>query len=86
LAAKGIEAGVAAAALPDGEEAELLAALAFCRRRRLGPFARVAPDAPARMKALAALARGGFAQGIARRALAMDPAEAEDRLLTGRQS
>jgi hypothetical protein len=38
------------------------------------------------MKALAALARGGFAQGIARRALAMDPAEAEDRLLTGRQS
>ncbi|MEY3730947.1 MAG: hypothetical protein RLZZ57_1703, partial [Pseudomonadota bacterium] len=86
LAAKGIEAGVAAAALPDGEEAELLAALAFCRRRRLGPFARVAPDAPARMKALAALARGGFAQGIARRTLAMDPAEAEDRLLTGRQS
>ena len=60
--------------------------LAFCRRRRLGPFARVAPDAPARMKALAALARGGFAQGIARRALAMDPAGAEDRLLTGRQS
>ena len=86
LAAKGIEAGVAAAALPDGEEAERLAALAFCRRRRLGPFARVAPDAPARMKALAALARGGFAQGIARRALAMDPAEAEDGLLTGRQS
>ncbi|NBQ74634.1 MAG: regulatory protein RecX, partial [Acetobacteraceae bacterium] len=40
----------------------------------------------ARMKALAALARGGFAQGIARRTLAMDPAEAEDRLLTGRQS
>ena len=86
LAAKGIEAEVAAAALPDGEEAELLSALAFCRRRRLGPFARVAPDAPARMKALAALARGGFAQGIARRALAMGMAEAEDRLLAGRQS
>jgi regulatory protein len=86
LAAKGIETETAAAALPDGEGAELLAAIAFCRRRRIGPFARVAPDAPARMKALAALARGGFAQGIARRALAMDPAEAEDMLLMGRQA
>jgi hypothetical protein len=38
------------------------------------------------MKALAALARGGFAQSIARRALAMDPAEAEEALLTGRQT
>jgi hypothetical protein len=38
------------------------------------------------MKALAALARGGFAQGVARRALAMDAAEAEDMLLTGRQA
>ena len=86
LAAKGIETETAAAALPDGEGAELLAAIAFCRRRRIGPFARVAPDAPARMKALAALARGGFAQGVARRALAMDPADAEDMLLTGRQA
>jgi regulatory protein len=86
LAAKGIETETAAAALPDGEGAELLAAIAFCRRRRIGPFARMAPDAPARMKALAALARGGFAQAIARRALAMDPAEAEDMLLTGRQA
>ena len=85
LAAKGIETETAAAALPEGEETELLAALAFCRRRRVGPFARVTADAPARMKALAALARGGFAQGIARRALAMDPAEAEEMLLAGRR-
>jgi regulatory protein len=85
LAAKGIEAEVAAAALPEGEETELLAALAFCRRRRIGPFVREAPDAPARMKALAALARGGFAQGIARRALAMDPDQAEEMLLAGRR-
>ena len=85
LAAKGIESETAAAALPEGEETELLAALAFCRRRRIGPFARVTADAPARMKALAALARGGFAQGVARRALAMDPAEAEEMLLAGRR-
>lgn len=85
LAAKGIESNTAAAALPEGEEAELLAAIAFCRRRRIGPFGRVTPDATARMKALAALARGGFAQGVARRALAMDPDQAEDMLLAGRR-
>jgi regulatory protein len=86
LAAKGIESETATAALPEGEEAELLAALAFCRRRRIGPFARVVPDAAARMKALAALARGGFAQSVARRALVMDPAEAEEMLLAGRRA
>jgi regulatory protein len=86
LAAKGIESETATAALPEGEEAELLAALAFCRRRRIGPFARVVPDASARMKALAALARGGFAQSVARRALVMDPAEAEEMLLAGRRA
>ena len=85
LAAKGIESETATAALPEGEEAELLAALAFCRRRRIGPFARVVPDAAARMKALAALARGGFAQGVARRALAMEPDQAEEMLLAGRR-
>jgi len=85
LAAKGIESDTAAAALPEGEEAELLAAIAFCRRRRIGPFARMAPDAPARMKALAALARGGFAQSVARRALAMKPDQAEEMLLAGRR-
>ena len=85
LAAKGIESETATAALPEGEEVELLAALAFCRRRRIGPFARVVPDAAARMKALAALARGGFAQGVARRALAMEPDQAEEMLLAGRR-
>ena len=86
LAAKGIEGETAAAALPEGEEAELLAAIAFCRRRRIGPFARVAADGPARMKALAALARGGFAQGVARRALSMDADQAEEMLLVGRRA
>jgi regulatory protein len=86
LAQKGVDAETAAAALPEGAESELDAALAFCRRRRIGPFARAATDAEARRKALAALARGGFAHGVARRALAMDPTEAEDRLLAARRS
>ena len=33
----------------------------------------------------AALARGGFAQGLARRALAMEPDQAEEMLLAGRR-
>jgi regulatory protein len=85
LAGKGVDAGTAAAALPEGDEAELDAALAYCRRRRVGPFARAAEDADARRKALAALARGGFGHGVARRALEMDPATAEDRLLAARR-
>jgi len=85
LAGKGVDAETAAAALPDDEEAELDAALAHCRRRRIGPFARGAEDAEARRKALAALARGGFGHGVARRALEMDPAAAEDRLIAARR-
>ena len=86
LAAKGVAAEAAAAAIPDSEDAELDAALAFCRRRRVGPFARGPEDAEAHRKALAALARGGFAHGIARRALAMDGETAEDRLLAARRA
>lgn len=86
LAAKGVAAEAAAAAIPDSEDAELDAALAFCRRRRVGPFARGPEDAEAHRKALAALARGGFAHGVARRALAMDAETAEDRLLAARRA
>ena len=86
LAGKGVAADTAAAAIPDGDDAELDAALVYCRRRRIGPFARAEMDADARRKALGALARGGFAQPVARRALAMDPAQAEDRLLAARRA
>ncbi|RAI57629.1 RecX family transcriptional regulator [Roseicella frigidaeris] len=90
LGAKGVAAEAAAAALPDAA-AELDAALAQCRRRRIGPFAAApAPADPqaaraARRKALAALARAGFGREVAEAALAMDPDEAEARLLALRQ-
>ena len=77
LAAKGVAAPLAQAALPD-EAAELSAALAYARRRRLGPF-RSAPDDisesdPDRMRReLGAMARAGFPQPVARQALRMDP-------------
>jgi len=85
LAQKGVDGQTAAAALPENAESELDAALAFCRRRRVGPFARAAMDEEARHKALAALARAGFAHGVAAQALRMDPERAEDRLIALRQ-
>lgn len=78
LAAKGVDATTARAALA-GEDVpdEFSAALALCRRRRLGPFATVAPEPDVRRKWLAALARAGFPGEVARRALATPRAEAE---------
>jgi regulatory protein len=85
LREKGVDAATAAAALPEGEEAELAAALAFCRRRRIGPFGKdVAPTPETRLKALGALARAGFGREMASRALRMAPAEADARLIAGR--
>lgn len=86
LAAKGVARDAAAAALPEEESAELDAALAQCRRRRTGPFAREPLSPEARLKALAALARAGFPRGVAEAALDTDPEEAEARLAALRQS
>ncbi|WP_439552484.1 RecX family transcriptional regulator [Falsiroseomonas sp.] len=85
LAAKGVDSETAAAALPEGEGPELDAALAFCRRRRIGPFGPEDPGIEERRKAMAAMARGGFGRDVAGRALGMEPSEAEDRLLAARQ-
>ena len=68
LAAK----GVSCPDLPEDPQRELAAACAYLRRRRAGPFG----DAPSE-KALAAMARGGFSQATARRALALTSDEAE---------
>lgn len=80
LARKGVAAEVARAALAaDGVPDERLAALAFCRRRRIGPFApEASPDE--RLKWLGALARAGFGRGVAEAALATPLVEAADRL------
>jgi regulatory protein len=80
LAARGVTREVAAEALPEGEDAEVLAALRLLRRKRLGPFAAAPPDAEARRRILGTLARAGFASAPARRAVAMDPEEAAERL------
>jgi len=68
LAAKGVKAP----ALADDPERELAAACAYLRRRRAGPFGHAPAD-----KILAAMARGGFSQATARRALGLDREAAE---------
>jgi regulatory protein len=78
LAAKGVDSEAARAALPDDDGTELAAALVLARRRRIGPFRESATIEPAqRQRELAILARAGFPQDVARRALVMDRDEAE---------
>ncbi len=78
LAAKGVDPVTARSALPDDEQSELAAALVLARKRRIGPFrAGEAPDAAGLRRELAVLARAGFPQPVARRALALDADQAE---------
>lgn len=60
----------------DDEPTELVAARAYVRRRRLGPYRKADVREEKRRKDLAALARAGFSFDIARRALT--PLDAED--------
>jgi regulatory protein len=79
LGAKGVGASLAGAAVPEDEAAEFAAALAFARRRRVGPFAREGEGEGAaadRVRALTVFARAGFSGTIARRALDCPPEEA----------
>jgi regulatory protein len=72
LAAKGVAPEAARAAVVDDPERELAAAAAFLRRKKAGPFGE-APE----LKVLAAMARVGFGQEVARRALRLERDEAE---------
>jgi regulatory protein len=78
LAAKGVDSDAARAAISDDSETELAAALVLARRRRIGPFRRSGQLEPSeRQRELAILARAGFPQDVATRALGMDPEAAE---------
>lgn len=81
LAQRGVATEILEATAQQDPQAELAAALLVARKRRVGPFGPPDPDAPARHKALGMLARAGFSQDTARRALAMDKAEAEERII-----
>jgi len=82
LAAKGVAADTARAALPGEEDAELAAAVSLAARRRIGPFRRpdAVPDEALRMRERGVLARAGFAHSVTSRTLLMEREEAEDLL------
>lgn len=79
LAEKGVGEAEIAAALASLDELtadpDFVAAVAYAKRRRLGPF-RTAGRAPQRDKDLAALARAGFGFDVARRIVDADGPEA----------
>lgn len=76
LLARGVDPETAAAADPEDAEREFAAALAYARRRRIGPFG----EGGDRQKDLAKFARAGFGRAVAERALAADREAAEDLL------
>ncbi len=84
LAAKGVEAEAIGAALDslhdESANPDLSAAIAFARRRRLGPF-RLKDRAGFRDRDLAALGRAGFSYDLARRVLDAESPEALEAML-----
>ncbi|RZF64543.1 regulatory protein RecX [Sphingomonas populi] len=75
LRAAGIGAEDAAAIAPSVEAGGLAAALAFARRRRIGPFATDIADRALREKQIAAMIRAGHDMDIARKIVKMVPGE-----------
>ena len=73
LKAAGIDAADAVCAEDAAREQAWDAALAFARRRKIGPFALIAADRLAREKAFAAMLRAGHDVAIARRIVQSDP-------------
>jgi len=73
LRAVGIDAETAAPAREAAREGALEAALAFARRKRIGPFAKEASDPDQRRRHFAALMRAGHPSDIARRIAYAEP-------------
>lgn len=79
----GIAEEDAAALAPAIEGDETASALAFARRRRIGPWAREAADRPTQEKQVAAMVRAGHAPGLARSIVRMAPGDDPAALLDG---
>jgi len=75
LRAAGIGAEDAAAIAPTVEAGAFDAALAFARRRRIGPFGIETPDRAAREKQIAAMIRAGHDVDLARKIAKMAPGD-----------
>ena len=75
LRAAGIVEADAARLLPDVDARRWESALAFAKRRRIGPYAAEPPDRSGRDQAFAALLRAGHDLDTARAILAMAPGD-----------
>jgi regulatory protein len=84
LGARGIGGEVLDDVAPQDEAAEFAACLILARKRRIGPF-RPEGKAEDKMRELGVLARAGFAQSIAQRALQTGQDEAEAAIIGLRQ-
>ncbi|MBN8808225.1 MAG: RecX family transcriptional regulator [Sphingomonas sp.] len=71
----GVTGDDAAAIAPVVDERAVETALAFARRRRIGPFAAEAPERDVREKQIAAMLRAGHSPALARRIAAMAPGD-----------
>lgn len=74
----GIEEADAEAMAPVIAESAGAAALAFARRRRIGPWAREKPDRGAAEKQIAAMLRAGHRFDLVRRIVALAPGDEPD--------
>lgn len=68
----------AAAVRPAVAEQAVATALAFARRKRIGPFAPEPADRPRREKQIAAMIRAGHAFGLARRIVEAEPGQFDE--------
>lgn len=77
----GIDSEDAQAVAPVIEADVRASAVAFARRRRIGPFARESADRPLREKQIAAMLRAGHRLDLARHIVGMAPGEDAEALL-----
>jgi regulatory protein len=76
----GVERADAAMLAPDIEARAATSALAFARRKRIGPFGHEIPDRALREKQFAAMLRAGHPIDLARAIVCMAPGEDVDML------
>lgn len=77
----GIDADDAASVAPMVEDEAVASALAFAKRKRIGPFAAEEVERPQQEKQLAAMLRAGHPLDLARRIVRMAPGEDPETLL-----
>ena len=79
----GVEEGDAIALAPAIEEAEQASAIAFARRKRIGPYAREAADRVQQEKWMGAMIRAGHSPALARAIVRMMPGDDPEATLAG---